>query len=327
MKQRLAYIDTTKGLLILLMIWYHTPPAVQKNVELCNPYMGEISYYTRIWFECFFMPAFFIITGFCSGFVEERKSFYIKMFKTIILPVSVISYIRCCIFDFSFNPLHLIGPYKPTGNWFIIALIIGRTLFYELHIIFKKQSLWLLVVLSIFAIFAMVCRDNNIVQNPFYWKQGLCAAMFIGIGNYIRKFAISNRTLAIMSIAYIILISIINSVGLHRTVMVISLSVEWYEFVQFIILALTGTAFVIFCAKHIKIKLVEHIGKHSLVLYLIQWPSLVVLSKLFAYIYDVTSVKGCWLIVLTIFPLSIIVCLIFVKCFDTKYGRYIMGKF
>lgn len=39
-KQRLTYIDTAKGLLILLMIWYHTPPAVARFVEGCNPYMG-----------------------------------------------------------------------------------------------------------------------------------------------------------------------------------------------------------------------------------------------------------------------------------------------
>lgn len=39
-QQRLTYIDTAKGLLILLMIWYHTPPAVAIYVEGCNPYMG-----------------------------------------------------------------------------------------------------------------------------------------------------------------------------------------------------------------------------------------------------------------------------------------------
>lgn len=326
-KQRLTYIDTAKGLLILLMIWYHTPPAVARFVEGCNPYMGVISYCTRIWFECFFMPAFFIITGYCSSFSDDRKAFYIKMLKTIILPVSVISYIRCCIFDLSFNPLHLIGPYKPTGNWFIIALLIGRTIFYEVNKVFRKKQLWILTALSVLAIIAMFFRDNNMIHNPFFWKQGLCAAMFIGIGNYLRKYEISNNTLAISSGAYMILISLINCFDLHRTVMVVSLSVDWYEFVQFSVLAITGTSLVVLCAKYIKTKLIEYIGKFSLIMYLIQWSALVALGKFFANIYDITTISGCWYIALTIYPLSILICLIFVKCFDTKYGKYILGKF
>ena len=164
------------------------------------------------------------------------------------------------------------------------------------------------------------------VHNPFYWKQGLCAAMFIGIGNYVRKFEIKRRTLAIFSAAYLILISIFNCFDLHRTVMVISLSVDWYEFLQFIVLAITGTALIVLCAKYINIKLIEYIGRYSLVMYLIQWSALVSLGKSFANVYDVSTIEGDWYIVLTIYPLSILICLIFVRCFDTKYGNYILGK-
>lgn len=39
-KQRLPYIDIAKGILILLMIWYHTPPAIERNIEGCHPIMG-----------------------------------------------------------------------------------------------------------------------------------------------------------------------------------------------------------------------------------------------------------------------------------------------
>lgn len=241
--KRLTYIDSAKGILILLMIWFHVTYAVEKNVDGCNPIMrGAIREYTNSWFTVFFMPAFFIITGYCSRFTEERKDFYMKMLKTIVIPVAIITYIRECIYDFSFNPLHLFGPYKPNGNWFILALLMSRTIFYESNRIIRNK-IFLFLFLSAITIIALYCRDNAFVPNPFYWKQGLCASLFIGIGHNLRTFEIKDKWLIIASIMYIVSIALINFFGLHRTVMVVILHPELYEFFEFVFLGINWNCF------------------------------------------------------------------------------------
>ena len=59
--ERLPFVDVAKGILTILVIIYHIPPSMTLNTVNCNSIIGDISYNTRIWFDAFFMPAFFII--------------------------------------------------------------------------------------------------------------------------------------------------------------------------------------------------------------------------------------------------------------------------
>ena len=126
---------------------------------------------------------------------------------------------------------------------------------------------------------------------------------------------------------YIVSIALINFFGLHRTVMVVILHPEWYEFFEFVFLALTGTALVIWLSKRIDNKLLSYIGRFSLVMYLMQMVTLRMLAKLFANYIDVSTVGGCMVICAIIYPLTIAICLLFARCYDTKYGKIILGKY
>ena len=59
--ERLPFVDVAKGILTILVIIYHIPPSMTLNTVNCNSIIGDISYNTRIWFDAFFMPAFFIM--------------------------------------------------------------------------------------------------------------------------------------------------------------------------------------------------------------------------------------------------------------------------
>lgn len=326
-KQRLPYIDIAKGILILLMIWYHTSPAIDRNIEGCNPMIGGIGYNTRIWFECFFMPAFFIINGNCSRFAEDRKTFYIKLLKTIVLPTCAFRFLLPLIFDLSFNPLRLIGFFKPqSGQWFMTALVVARVLVYEAkHIIHNKWTLGAAFLLL--TIFATIGKEISAIPNWYYWPQGLCAALFIWIGHVLRDYEITNKSLAIGSLVYLLAIVGVNLCGIHRPVMVVSLAVNWYEVPLFMLLSVTGTALIVYISKQLKSRMLEYIGRNSLVMYFVQWSALVWLAKHLSQYIDVATESGCFVMAVTIYILSIVISLVFVKLTDTKYGRYLTGKF
>ena len=273
------------------------------------------------------MPAFFVINGYCSKFTEDRKTFYIKLLKTIVLPACVFRFLMPLVFDLSFNPLRLVGQLKPqSGEWFITALIIARILVYEgKHILQNKWALG--VILLALTVFATIGKDISAIPNWYYWPQGLCAALLIWTGHILRDYEIINRSLAIGSVVYLFAIIVVNLCGVHRPVMVVSLTANWYEVPLFLLLSVTGTALIIYLSKLMKSHLLEYIGRNSLVMYLVQWSALVWLANHLSTYIDVTTECGCYVMAITIYILSIIICLVFVRLVDTKYGRYLTGKF
>lgn len=273
------------------------------------------------------MPAFFIINGYCSRFAEDRHTFYIKLLKTIILPACIFRFLMPFIFELNFNPLRLIGFFKPQGgSWFLTALFIARILVYEGKNIL--QSKWTLsVVFLLLTVFATMGKEFTSIPNWYYWPQGLCAALFIWIGHILRDYEISNRLLAISSLVYLLTILGVNLFDVHRPIMVISLTTNWYEVPLFLCLSISGSAFIIYISQQMKSHLLEYIGQNSLVIFLVQWSALVWLAKRLSHYIDVTTVSGCYVMAISIYILSIVICLVFVRLFDTKYGRYLTGKF
>lgn len=329
MNQRLQYIDIAKGLLVCLVILYHTPAAIIRYCDNCNPVVNDIGLYTRMWYESFFMPAFFLINGFCSRFQEERKTFYSKLLKTIVLPTCVFRFINPIIFDFDANPLRLIGFFKPnSGEWFISALIVGRVIVYESRRLINSEKCisCLLGLLTIIAILINRYADPRLLSF-YYWPQGLCAAFFIWVGHSLRSYTITTSKLLGGAILYFIVICVINGFGLHRPVMVVKLAVSLYELPLFILLAVTGTCSVLVASKYIKSKFFEYYGRNSLIVYLTQWATLKSLTKLVSKYIDITTVEGSIIVSISTFILTVIICAVFVTCLDNKYGKYIVGKF
>lgn len=78
MKNRINYIDIAKGFLILYLIVFHFRWGTMKAGINCNEFLYLLDY-TKI-ISCFFMPAFFILSGYCSSFNTNFVNFAKKHF-------------------------------------------------------------------------------------------------------------------------------------------------------------------------------------------------------------------------------------------------------
>lgn len=61
-RTRVQYLDITKALLIVMVVWGHFSLMENMCYKIYNPYTTIISDLKLYW-EAFFMPAFFIISG------------------------------------------------------------------------------------------------------------------------------------------------------------------------------------------------------------------------------------------------------------------------
>lgn len=83
--KRLSYIDVAKGLLILLVVYDHLPDMYMYKLNLSNEYIEYLDK-TQWVYKLFFMLAFFCITGMCSNFNKDFKTFFISNYKSLIIP-------------------------------------------------------------------------------------------------------------------------------------------------------------------------------------------------------------------------------------------------
>lgn len=81
MKQRIEWIDVAKGLGMILIVFYH----------IYGSFYGwlNIEIYLKF-FTCFFMPLFFIISGFLAHPIKiSKKDYIIKITKAYLLPIVI----------------------------------------------------------------------------------------------------------------------------------------------------------------------------------------------------------------------------------------------
>lgn len=329
--ERLPFVDVAKGILTILVIIYHIPPSMTLNTVNCNSIIGDISYNTRIWFDAFFMPAFFLINGYCSHFNETAKLFAIKTIKTIVIPVITIVMLCKIVFTFGANPLGALGLFKPSGNWFILSFVIARCFVYILKRNIPSRNV-IFGIFLVLTLLALCFSDNQLYPNPYYWKQAFAGSLFIWIGYCLKSVVLNNRRLIILSLFYLFSMLFLITNSLHHPVMVIKLSaIGVWEIFPFVLLAVTGTAFVIFVAKNIKDNFISRhlkfIGKYSLIYYMTQWFVMeFTMSKMGGHI-NVAEKQGALVMFVLVFVLTLFICYLMVRLFTTKYGSYLLGKF
>lgn len=104
MKKRIEYFDTTKGLLMLFLIWGHMI-IFAKTLGIKSDFTQTIQN-TVPFYRSFFMQTFFVITGFCTSWGVPFKVFLSKNLKTIVLPAFIFlpfSYLTKLIIGESFG--------------------------------------------------------------------------------------------------------------------------------------------------------------------------------------------------------------------------------
>lgn len=248
MSKRIEYIDTTKAILIVLVMIGH--------IFLTGPLHDFI--YT------FHMPAFFIISGmFITTKDRTISSLIKKKFYTLIIPfiffevigsfVYIIRYgFTQSVFGFIYNTLTL---HCNTGtDWFLVTLFFAEILFMIMQKSIRSKSAK--IIFSIIAVLLALVLPNNHFFNIA--RRILIAVGFLSFGFYCSDFTKKdNHILSIISFVLTIVVTVLNgNVDLSEMI----LNNPFLYFMG----SITGTYFIIQLSKHIKLTPLNYVGKNSL---------------------------------------------------------------
>ena len=212
MKEKINYIDYSKGIAIFFVIFGHV-------------YCGHNIITT--WICSFHVPLFFIISGFLLKLNKNKniKSVILKKFKSLMVPYILFSIINILGY-YLINGLPYIGLRENIFNtitlfgvgalWFLPALFISETLFlFEKNNISKNKykALFYITIVFIIAIFIFVSKGNYnsvIGKLTIVLVRSMVALFFINIGYYLYK-VINKINFKIYQILILAAISIILS--------------------------------------------------------------------------------------------------------------------
>ena len=265
MKTKINYIDYSKGIAILFVIFGHV-------------YWGNNIVTT--WIYSFHMPLFFIISGFLLKLNKNKntKSVILKKFKSLIVPYILFSIINIVGFYLLkylsyevfkgdiFNTITLFGV---GALWFLPALFISESIFlFEKNNISKNKykSLFYISIAFIIAIFIFVSKGNYISvigKLTIVLVRSMVALFFINIGYYLYK-VISKINLKIYQIFILAIISVVfsklnGSVNLY--------SVQFDNLFLYVLNSIIGSFLTISIAKKINCsKAIEFLGQNTLII-------------------------------------------------------------
>lgn len=351
MKERIHWIDITKGLLIILMVFGHIDN-IAGDMGIDDHYLVKCAFFSSL-YGCFFMQAFLILTGYTSNFERDASSFFKSLIKTILIPW------------FSFSILNQV--YRMcTGNldmfleintqryfflfedfWFLHVIFFGKLLYYVLYRLFNKDTLRVVVLLimmiSGFIIFSLNPNPDLTYHdhNYLHYKDILCMTFFIWVGNYCRRKNvfehIKGKTLLVIATLYLLghairLVFRINGLDeLLIAPVVISHGgnaispVQVPAYLYYVILG-SFTLFGIM-QKLNTCKLLDYFGRNSLVVYCIHFIFLELYIPLIIHIIIPNGLVNAIIYIVIVLTLTLASCVPVIKLLSYKPFSFLIGKF
>lgn len=191
MKERVHWIDISKGIAIICVFLGHT---------VSSP--SEISHFVY----SFHMPLFFLLSGYCFSARRKFGDFVLTKLKTIVLPiftlgltgavfVSALSrYFNHEVIDWKWVFLNPFVQYKEHSLlWYLAALFVALIIFYGLTKLLKDKSLPLVISSFILAGISYTAIKLFRFDLPWNIPTALIALPYISIGYSIKKSDFSEK--------------------------------------------------------------------------------------------------------------------------------------
>lgn len=336
---RLHYIDVFKGICILLVVIHHTllsssPPHTHLSFDYT--WLNNI-------IIAFFMPAFFVATGFCSHFDIGFKSFFRKNVQTILLPCFCLYYLNryldnlnVLLFgDSSWLTLkEWLAPglrtfIKDNGfYWFLSALFIAKLLIWTIYRFIPKPFYWPTVVCA--SISGIVIYQYHLLPNVWFFQHALILTLFLHIGHWGKKYetCIMQKGL-IVTITFIGSILLLTAFGVVIPTVTRDITVTITTAPIFITLSIWGTVsvwWISHCIAHNK--LLESLGRESIVIYCFNYSTLVLVGNMLKQAIPLLpSARTELITLLSTFIVSIILLHIMGIVINSKYLKFLLGRF
>lgn len=292
MKQRLDYIDTAKGLGIILVVLSHTEH-------------WELMYYTM----SFFVPIFF----FCSGYTSSKKDISLNtcfwrqtvkllkpyIFFSILLLLyfhdfslrafAGITYSRYCLFPFGTEAdichFMIVGNYP---MWFLTCMVVAYLL-YDLLIYYPRYQYWLIgtyLVMTAGATYLPILLPWSLDTAPLM-------AVIMFSGTLVRKYF--PDIFKTKKVHWLVILSLVLYLLLLPFSHDINISVRMYgpNMMTYLFAAFTGCIILTYLSRLLQRTIVgkglQQIGIHSLTIFCIEIPFILLGKQLSNLILPETS--------------------------------------
>lgn len=326
-KSRLNYIDVARGILILMVVYGHIYWVFCKTLLIKNIALEYYGNFQDLWIV-FYMPAFFMLTGYVSNFNKSFLPFLQNQLKTLILPaisLFVLSQVLTYLFyDGNFS-LGIIGAIKGQGFWFLYALFVAKILYYFLcKIRILKVRILFTLVIYLSGIFL---NNANILEFWSYQHAFLLLPSLV-FGNLMRKIEKWNYLAAISASIYIFLLLIYIFVHYKIPRVTGGIFLPMNACLPYLLLSTCGIIFFFHCSKTInKSSILEYLGRNSLVIYCLHVAIIKIVGNyLITYIPHFGYILMALCYIFTLF-FSIGISVIFAEILNRTKLRVIIGKF
>ena len=348
MKERITWIDLAKGLLIILMVLGHVAN-FSKRAGVDDTFL---LFWWKLawWYVPFYMQTFFVLSGFTSNFDKDGKSFFKSMCRSLAVPFFVFALIQqvICMAILDYDLLITVGGGKfdflTESFWFLPALFIAKTIYYVLNKYIRNFYVLgcLLVLIMIFGFFITLSYSDYEMpghyMNYFHYRNGLCMAIFIWIGvglkrikkDVAQKFLIVSSGLYLVSMMLVKVMKhfdvdtlLIEPVGYSHWVEISSA----IQIVPYMFYASLGSfTLILFSQLLQQNKILEYIGRNSIIIYLIHFVVMVIIVKVLSnFILPSTNLLG-YLFFLIVGCSTMILSSLVVEMVNTRHLKWMVGK-
>lgn len=320
--KRIEYLDTTKGVLMLLVILFHISE-IGLSYNVGNRMINFLNKLV-ILYSPFFLTTFFFITGYCSSFNINFKTFIIKNIKTLLFPSFIFGLIIACIYAIQEGFIHITMYFKAIvccggSYWFITALFTSKIIYYFFIKILKSNTKILIAVVFLMFI-AIFNNENKILKNYWEINNAFAFLFFLHLGQYMKTKHIKDYVYKIISLLYIITISLCCILQINVPILCMQIEFTYYNVFTMLIFAIAGGCFILSLSKQINNKILSYIGNNSLIIFMTH---IFIIQKL-TFLYEL---HNAFYTPFIIYFITIAITIFIAMAVNSKYLKWMKGKF
>lgn len=326
--ERIRYFDIAKGILIILLVFAHFRSAVIR-LPFESPYFEYVYGWNSI-FTCFYMPAFFLISGYCSNFNKPVKTFLTAQLKTLLLPIITLSFLTVVATSAIYheNVLERITASALRGGelWFLWALFWGKIIVYLVEIIRPSGGGYKVIVTLFLLVLGVALNQYKIGENILYYQHGLIASLWIHVGYCLRLYpTIYEKSLKWSLVVYplVAVASFFKDASIVAGIYISILTIPLH-----LVYAYTGTMFLLAICKNIRTcRWLELWGRNSLVVYALHFVPLLFFANSLWTVFEPQTVILFMLYFVTLYAVEYGICWLLIWLFQYRPFSWLIGKF
>ena len=326
-----------------MVVFHHIPQVGNKLLLFESASLTKVDEWNWL-YSTFFMPAFFVITGYCSNFNGDFNTFVRKNIKTLLFAGITLSIIEgfvnstlnfSLVYSISLKKLVKTFLIHGTHYWFLTALFLDKIIFFvmcrmQLNNWIKGGVCAASMFLAI-EIYPQIAENDS--NNYWFYCHTLFFLIFVWVGDFMSNYSIlegKNVRLGLLYLPLVVFFCVIN----HYPPMVTHhLGLDSFRDIPLcLLLAILGTLLVVQLAKWMMLYLpkfinIEYVGKVSLIIYTLHIAVLKnVEHRLSGHLLSPYESDETFLFILLTFFISILILLVVSRLLRTSYTEWIIGK-